>query len=132
MNQNSKADIVDIKSNEYTEMYIRDGIFYMRYKPIKLLSIEIAKPLVVERLKFKKGVSYPSLFDITQVKSSTKEARDFLAREGNKLVTASAILTKSPMLRMMANFFIKVNKPLNPTQMFTDEEAAIQWLQQFK
>nr|WP_187262283.1 hypothetical protein [Pontibacter beigongshangensis] len=72
------------------------------------------------------------MFDITKVKKSTKEARDFMANEGNEQVTASAILVTSPVLRMMANFYISVNKPKNPSRMFTDKREALEWLAQFK
>jgi hypothetical protein len=47
-------------------------------------------------------------------------------------VSASAILVSSPMLKMMANFFILVNKPKNPTRMFTSKESAVEWLANFK
>lgn len=113
-------------------MSVKDGIFFMHYEPLGLLELAIAEKIVQDRLAFKKGVAYPCLFDITKVRQSTKEARDYMADEGNDLVLASAILVTSPMLRMMANFFISVNKPKNPTRMFTDIASALEWLEQFK
>ncbi|WP_347159081.1 hypothetical protein [Pontibacter chitinilyticus] len=92
----------------------------------------MAKACVEERLVYIGKNSYPSLFDITRIKESTKEARDYMANEGNDLVLASAILVASPMLRMMANFFIMVNKPKNPTRMFTSKESAVAWLRPFR
>lgn len=123
-----------IKSNDtnYVTMFVENGIFYMCYKSLELLEINIAKTIVQDRLAFKKGIFYPSLFDIREVKQSTKEARDYMANEGNDLVLASAILVSSPVLRMMANFYIMVNKPKNPTRMFTDKDGAVEWLNQFK
>ncbi len=123
---------IRFKDTAYGTMRIEDGIFFMSYKSMQQLDITIALQIVQDRLDFIKGVSHPSLFDIRKVKNSTKEARDYMANEGNELVKASAILIDSPLLRMMANFYISVNKPKNPTQMFTDEKHAIKWLQQFK
>ena len=120
------------EKTENVEMYVRNGIFYLHYLPLEHLELEVAKKIVAERLAFKKGVAYPCLFDITKVRQSTKEARDYMADEGNELVLASAILVTSPMLRMMANFFISVNKPKNPTRMFTDMASALEWLAPFK
>ncbi|TPE44334.1 DUF7793 family protein [Pontibacter mangrovi] len=120
------------KSTDYVTMKVHDGIFYMYYKPLRLLDIHIAKAIVKERLAFKEGVPYPSLFDIQRVEHSTKEARDYMADKGNDLVQASAIMVSSPMLRMMANFYIMVNRPKNPTRMFTDEKSAVEWLTQFR
>lgn len=119
-------------STKYVTMNIEDGIFHMNYHPLKELNMTIAKEIVKERVAFKNGVAYPSLFDIQQIENSTKEARDYMANEGNNLVKASAIIVSNPMLRMMANFFIMVNKPKNPTRMFTDKQSAVEWLKQFK
>ena len=130
-NLDKNTDIAE-KDTNYVTMKIEDDIFYMYYKPIELLDINIAKKIVKDRLAFKDGISYPSLFDIRKVKGSTKEARDYMANEGNELVLASAMMVSSPVLRMMANFYIMVNKPKNPTRMFTDEESAHEWLSLFK
>ncbi|MDO6388975.1 hypothetical protein Q4E40_02465 [Pontibacter sp. BT731] len=85
-----------------------------------------------DRLKYIGEQVYPSLFDITRVKHSTKEARDYLADEGNAGVSASAILVSSPMVKMAANIYIHVNRPKNPTLMFTNQAEAVAWLEQFK
>ncbi|WP_170871831.1 hypothetical protein [Pontibacter indicus] len=99
---------------------------------MKELDLDKARICVQDRLGYIDGQVYPSLFDITQVKHSTKEARDYLADEGNAGVVASAILVTSPMVKMAANIYIHVNKPKNPTRMFTSKEEAVQWLSQFK
>lgn len=118
-------------STQYVDMTIVDGVFRMNYKPLELLSIEIARKIVDERVAFKDGVSYPSLFDIREVKSTSKDARDFMANEGNDLVIASALLINSSVTKMIGNFFISVSKPKNPTKIFTDEEKATEWLDQY-
>ena len=123
---------VKLVETDYVKMVLKKGIFYMYYKSLKQLDLNIAKAIVKERLAFVDGESYPSLFDIQKVEHSTKDARDYMADEGNDLVLASAIMVGSPVLRMMANFFIMVNKPKNPTRMFTDEKSAVEWLEQFK
>lgn len=130
-NLDKKKSIV-VKKTAHTDMYVKEGILYMHYKPLDILELEVAKAIVEDRLAFINGITYPCLFDITQVKQSTKEARDYMANEGNELVAASAILVSSPMLKMMANFFIQVNKPKNPTRLFTSKESALEWLAHFK
>ncbi|WP_242928645.1 DUF7793 family protein [Pontibacter vulgaris] len=121
-----------ITSTDYLNLCVIDGILYCIYKDIELVDLETAKICVKQRIEYSENKSYPVLFDITRVKQSTKEGRDYLANEGNDLVIASAILIGSPMLKMSANFFIRVNKPKNPTQMFTDKNSALKWLAQFK
>ncbi len=116
------------KSTAYVDMRVEDGVFHMVYKPLDLLTIEIAREIVRERVAFKDGISYPSLFDIREVKSTSKDARDFMANEGNDLVIASALLINSSVTKMIGNFFISVSKPKNPTKIFTDQPKAMEWL----
>ncbi|WP_303409822.1 hypothetical protein [Pontibacter sp. BT731] len=105
---------------------------YCIYNEVKELNLEKARVCVQDRLKYIGEQVYPSLFDITRVKHSTKEARDYLADEGNAGVSASAILVSSPMVKMAANIYIHVNRPKNPTLMFTNQAEAVAWLEQFK
>src|SRR5207253_895828 len=102
------------------------------FKTMDIMDMNVAKATVQDRMQFFENTAYPCLFDITQVKETTKDARDFMANEGNDLVLASAMVVNSPMLKMMANFYIMVNKPKNPTRLFTDRESALEWLAQFK
>ncbi|WP_276496632.1 hypothetical protein [Pontibacter litorisediminis] len=122
----------NIRSTEHLYLFVEEGILHCVYKDVALVDLEIAKACVQERLAFIGRTVYPSLFDITRIKQSTKEARDFMANEGNEQVSASAILISSPMLKMTANFYIKVNKPRNPTRMFTDEPSALEWLSRYR
>ncbi|MDQ4142103.1 MAG: hypothetical protein M3142_16490 [Bacteroidota bacterium] len=120
------------KETKYVTMYIQNEIFHCYFKAMDIMDIGVAKVTVQDRLHFFQDTAYPCLFDITQVKETTKEARDYMANEGNDLVLASAMVVNSPMLKMMANFYIMVNKPKNPTRLFTDRESAVQWLEQHK
>ena len=74
----------------------------------------------------------PFLIDMTKVKSMSREARAFYAGpEPMKALTAVAILTNSNMGKLVANFFLGLTKPQLPTRLFTDADAAIQWLSQY-
>ncbi|MEZ4922316.1 MAG: hypothetical protein R2780_04020 [Crocinitomicaceae bacterium] len=76
---------------------------------------------------------YPLIVDTTKIKSITKEARDYLSikdRETN--VNAIAIVRKSIIGNMVANFFIGLNKPSVPTKLFNSEEEAVEWCKNFK
>lgn len=113
-------------------MFIQDGILHFYYKKIENMDLELAKTCVHDRLEFTEYKSYPCLVDFILLKNSTKEARDYFAKEGNEGLKANAILVNSTAFKMMANFYIMVNKPLNPTRLFTDKNAALEWLEQFK
>ncbi|QNF32241.1 hypothetical protein HUW51_05660 [Adhaeribacter swui] len=132
MSDSSVGKIVKWKETVYVKMCIQDDICQAYFKPIKVLDLAIAKITVHDRIVFFRNKSYPCLFDVTQVNQITKEARDYMAAEGNQLVVASAMLINSPMLRMIANFYMMVSKPKNPTQLFTDKHRALEWLKPFR
>lgn len=71
---------------------------------------------------------YPMIVDTTLAKSITKEARDYFSMKGRKSkVIAFAILINSPLSKIIANFFMGLNKPRVPVKLFTKEEDAIIW-----
>lgn len=110
----------------------RNGIMECYTHPTNEVDLQQAQASSRERIVFSNSVSYPCLFDITTAKEFSREARDYLANEGNDLVLASAILIDSAVTKMVGNFFIAVNKPKNPTRLFIDKANALEWLEQFK
>lgn len=64
-----------------------------------------------------------------QMKSISREAREYYANERTSgIQRGTALLVESKVTRVMANFFMGLNKPAAPTRMFTDSEKAISWL----
>jgi len=62
--------------------------------------------------------------------TATKEARDFSSGPlVSNTVIARAILTSSMAVKLLGNFYIRFHKPISPTQLFSEEKDAIQWLQ---
>lgn len=61
--------------------------------------------------------------------SFSKEARNFVAsKEVNKVVKAEALVINSMALRIMGNFYLKVNKPARESKLFNNRELALEWL----
>jgi hypothetical protein len=74
---------------------------------------------------------FPVLFETEDFVTITKEARELGAsKEMAKDACAMAIMINSMAIRIFANFFIKFNKPMRPTKLFTDRDAAILWLKE--
>ncbi len=66
------------------------------------------------------------------IKSISREARMYYANERTASIQrATALLVDSPVSRVIANFFLGLNRPLSPTRMFTHQTQAILWLQTF-
>ena len=62
--------------------------------------------------------------------SATKEAREYSSSNIPEGRIAEAILIKSLPVRLMANFYININKPKVATKLFDNETEAIIWLNQ--
>jgi hypothetical protein len=115
----------------HIKLWIEDGILYSRYANNCTMDIEIAKDCVEKRLTLSQGISYPALVDMRGLQSVTKEAREYMAREGAALITAAALITGSELNRMLGNIFLRINRPKVPLKLFTNEKEAKDWLKQF-
>jgi len=75
------------------------------------------------------GQPYCLLTDARAHLNATKEAREYAAENirANSII-ANAILTNSLPTVLLVNFYIRINKPKVPTQMFRKESIAIAWL----
>lgn len=86
---------------------------------------------VVNSLQEKAG--FPLIVETTNIKSITKEARDYLSIQNRETkITAIAIVRKSLIGNMVGNFFIGLNKPSVPTKLFNSEKEALKWCDQHK
>lgn len=95
----------------------------------KALTIDLAmmKGHIEDSLQaYGRGCWY--LSDINLLKSTKREARDYLAK--NAIAAGAAILTNSPISKMVGNLFLKFNKPEFPTKLFTDREKALAWIKE--
>jgi len=64
--------------------------------------------------------------------SLSKDAREFMATEESlKYSLCEAFLLSSLPQKILINFYIKINKPLVPTAIFSDKEKALNWLKSF-
>ena len=127
-----KEDVKEIFEIPYVTMWIDGPIMYCKYVDDLHLSLEVAKTCVEGRIYFSKGKSFPLFIDMTGIKSTTREARKYMASMGATLVTAAALITKSPVSRTIGNIFLKIDKPQVPLKLFTSEEKAREWLTQFE
>lgn len=116
-----------IESDKY-KINIEDNIFYCEYI-VAHLDLAVAKEMVQARYKHMGNKRILVFCDIRNLKSITKEARDYLAQgDAVAYIDAAAILGNSVLSRMMFNFFLNFNKPPIPMHMFTNREEALKWL----
>jgi hypothetical protein len=118
--------------NEFVKIWIEDEVLFMIYKK-EQIDLPYAKNVVETRLKISNGRSYPVFVDLNKVKGVTKDARGFLAgKEAADLISASALWGIHEMIKMLANFYLALNKPDVPVKFFNDKQKALEWLKNHK
>jgi hypothetical protein len=72
---------------------------------------------------------YLSLVTMDGHVSLTSEARSIGSSDRSlERLVAQAIVVNGLPTRLLANFFIRFNKPQRPTQIFSNKQDAIAWL----
>jgi len=108
---------------------IRDEVLFVVFKEGVEIQLENIDEIIKARKVLQQGKKVLVLTDIRNVWHASKAAK---ARAGNeeflKLSYATAILVGSLPTRLLANFYIKFNKPKVSTKMFTSKEKALTWL----
>lgn len=70
----------------------------------------------------------PTLVDMRQIKSLSKEAREHFRDSTASVCSRVAMLIESPVSRVLGNFFFRAISEEMPKQLFNDEAAAVAWL----
>lgn len=114
--------------------YIEDDIVYMRAKQDADITLEAAKEGIEARIKLQQGKKMLMLADTSKVWQVSSNARAYSSTpEVDKMNIAMAILAGySLTTTIIANFFIKFNKPKTPTKIFKNEKDALDWLDTFR
>jgi len=111
---------------------IRNDILFTEFLPKTHLTIEDAKEIVKARIRYSDGATYNVIVDLTNVVKVEFAVRKYLAsHDGYEGIEKLAIIAKSRLSRMMANFFLKLDRPVKPTMAFTSIEKAQMWLKGF-
>lgn len=112
---------------------VENAIMHITVVPDTFVELEMVEEVVAKQKELLSNTSILVLLDISKAAGITKEAREFTSGEQVEgLQIALALLIQSLPMRIMANFFIKFDKPPAPTKMFTSYDSAISWLESFR
>lgn len=89
--------------------------------------------LIAEKCKvLGEGKILPVLIIIDKYTLPSAEARKYIAQvDSNPYAKAEAYVISDLPQKIVGNFFLKFDKPARPTKIFTKEEDALEWLEQF-
>jgi hypothetical protein len=109
-----------------------DGIVRILYVSGIEETLEHAKENVAAVTTIADGKKRPLLIDISGLGSIEQRARQYFAgEEPSKVALATALITNSPVARIIGSFFLGLNKPNFPVRLFTSEREATRWLRGF-
>lgn len=111
-----------------------EDVLFFKYSPKLEMNIDAAKEIVKSRLEYTNGKSMYTLIDVTNLKSATKEARDYMnsPEGGLKGVLGGAFLSNNVVATLVINLFLKFSHLAIPAKFFTNKAEAIHWLTKVK
>lgn len=119
--------------DQYSEMWIEDGIGMQIYKRDLAITIEVAKDMVNKRIVAFNGIARPVYVDVRNLVSIDSASRKYFAsHEAGRFIIAGAIHLDNPINSWLGNVFLLLDQPITPAKLFTHKDKALQWLQQFK
>lgn len=105
-----------------------DGIFHVIVRSGEKVTLDTVKlgNSFMERVG---GAPYLNLFEFEAFADVDTEVRKWSAdHNGNTYTKADAIVVSSLPQKILADFYLKFNKPVKPTKIFREREKAIDWL----
>lgn len=121
----------DFYENHYAQFWISNGILFFKYKPKTNIDLKVAQLVVTDRIHFQGERTFPVLCDIRGIVGTDKAGRDYLAQSGSVLTSAVGLVVDEKVLLTISTFYLQVNKPSVPTQIFTSETGALHYLKGF-
>jgi len=106
-----------------------DGIIYVYINSNVEINLELQMRMYGLYHQITGGKLTPFLFKAGEAVSVTKEARDnALKIEETSPCKAMGVIANNIAYRLIANFYLKVNKPKRPYRIFSNEQEAVEWL----
>jgi len=117
---------------DFATIIYDDGIAHIQFKEGAELEPEHIDKMNKVIMKLSGGKTICTLSDSRVRMTATKEAREYGADNPyTKYRLATAVVVNSTALKLMANFYIRFNKPKIPTRLFEDVNEAKKWLKTF-
>ena len=109
-----------------------DGIVLVSIKDGAVLDGEHAQENIAAMFEVSKDPKLRIISDIRGLKTATKTAREVGASdEFAAKVRCMGLVVGSAATRVIGSFFMRINRPKYPTQLFTSVEDAEAWIRTF-
>jgi hypothetical protein len=117
----------------HSKIFLRpDGIVVIDVRDEGIIGKQIVEEIVNAVEKITGGKAAPNLILTRPGAMVDKEAREFSSSpRGMQFTVADAMVIHNLPQKVVANFYLRINRPEKPTRFFSDEEEAITWLKKF-
>jgi hypothetical protein len=119
--------------NDFAIVHSRtDGIIHVTFKEGTEIDVALQDKMIEVYLEICGDKKRPFLYTGIGDVSITKEGREHSKNlEDVFPATATAIVADNIAYKIIANFYLKINKPRNPFKVFNDVPSAEVWLKTF-
>lgn len=117
--------------NDFASYKLRDSLLHISYKEGRYIDYDAATIIVEDRLRFQSYKAYAILCDVSLVQDISADAREYLADYGSSMVKAVALYSSAHTLRTLSNYFVAINKPKIPTNIFDNLTEAETFLKKY-
>lgn len=121
-----------INTIEIPEVIVRmrqDGIVHVTFRKGAVLDLGLQAKLLHINIQITGGKKSYIIYDAEENVTITKEARDNATKiEHLAPIKGSAVVADNLAYRLIANFYLKFNKPKTPYKVFETYEKGIAWL----
>lgn len=121
-----------IVENSFIKYSIEDEILFAEYKVPTVVDLESAKEMIAMRHEISDHQKQYWCVDFANLKSFTKEGRDYADIHGQDYLYATAVIINSHLTRFLLNTFLKLKKSKVPLQAFRTKADAVAWLMELK
>ncbi|CUH67823.1 hypothetical protein TG4357_03234 [Thalassovita gelatinovora] len=127
------AVVKTIKTETTNTVLGEDGIIRVIMHPGSSEDLASAKAAIDALGKLCGGKKCPVIVDMAGTIGATQDARRYYSSEqATKQMSACAMLVGSPLSKVLCSFFLGLNKPRHPVQLFTSEPDAVAWLKGYQ
>lgn len=129
----SEAEIIrEIKLPEVNIVLKNDGFVHVLLKKDQILDIKLQLQMLEAYHVVTQKKLTPFVFEAEDGISVTKEARDnAIIIEELSPCKAMAVIVDNLAYAMIANFYLKFNKPKRPYKVFKTKEEGLNWLKNY-
>jgi hypothetical protein len=123
----SAAPRTEIVTEHFDARLRPDGVLQISWRPGFTIDAELARAAVAAGEEIAGGTPRRLLVDMRISGQMDRDARALFSAP-SEWADAVALWVQSPMSKVIANFFLGLQKPSSPTRLFTEESEALAWL----